>query len=322
MHVELWICCFLTLHFQVEHRKGQRDHTALGRRTCRKSIKWMWWQCTVVLYNLNLAPTQCRNHYLGLQNWMPWNSIVLWRPSCKTTLGRFDCESCLCIRVFVITERRKNGLRKQVYGCINLMHLQNSVDVWKSKRHGKEFLKLGMIPFFTHESQAAANSITALDLFLRPNQCGHEWFKCNGETCRLAKQEDSNIHFSGLTVNIIGDAFTCLLNMSLLLGYIPSDHDLMGAELSTDLHDIISDLFQSHTASKLGFFHRGSLRIRPWLQWCPPQLILNFWFAKPFSNFKLLCLKVTCDLHGLLLCLAKRLAFFLETCSSLKAKQL
>lgn len=84
---------------QVEHSKGQRDHTALGR-TCRKSIKWMWWQCTVVLYNLNLAPTQCRNHYLGLQNWMPWNSIVLWRPSCKTTLGRFDCESCLCIRVF------------------------------------------------------------------------------------------------------------------------------------------------------------------------------------------------------------------------------
>lgn len=184
MRVELWICCFLMLHFQVEHSKRQRDHTALGRRTCRKSIEWMWWQCMVVVYNLNLAPTQCRN-------WMPWNSIVLWRPSCKTTLGRFDCESCLCIRVFLITERRSNSLRKQVYGCIKLMNLQNSVDVWKSKRHGKEFLKLGMIPFFTHESQAAANSTTALDLFLSPNSMWTrviqmQWW--NMQTCKTGRE--------------------------------------------------------------------------------------------------------------------------------------
>jgi hypothetical protein len=162
------------------------------------------------------------------------------------------------------------------------MHLQNSVDVWKSKRHGKEFLKLGMIPFVTHESQAAANSSTALDLFLRPNQCGHEWFKYNGETCRLAKQEESNIHFLGLTVNIIGDAFTCLLNMSLLLGYIPSDHDLMGAELSTDLHDIISDPFQSHTASKLGFFHWGFIEDQTLIAMMPTTIDFELLICKTF----------------------------------------
>jgi hypothetical protein len=77
--------------------------------------------------------------------------------------------------------------------------------------------------------------------------------------------------------------------MSLLLGYIPSDHDLMGAELSTDLHDIISDLFQSHPASKLGFFWRGFIEDQTLIAMMPTTI--DFELLKPFSNFKLLCLK-------------------------------
>jgi hypothetical protein len=71
--------------------------------------------------------------------------------------------------------------------------------------------------------------------------------------------------------------------MSLLLGYIPSDHDdLMGAELSTDLHDIISDLFQSHTASKLGFFHRGFIEDQTLIAMMPTTIDFELLICKSF----------------------------------------